>query len=74
MAFAIACPCCGVRVEASDPGFGATTVSVTACPTQVAAGIVLVKMRRSAAYTAAGRLVEPDLQHPDGLVTFGGSR
>lgn len=66
--FIIACPCCGMAVEARCAGFSATTVEVVACPTRQATGIVSVTMRKSAAYAAAE--VEPIIHHRGGLVTF----
>lgn len=69
MDFSIVCSCCGTVVSASDTGFTATTVSVAACPTQRAAGIVAVTMRKGAAYGAAAPVTE--LRHSDGLVSFG---
>lgn len=67
--FEILCPCCGERVKAHDAGFSATTVTVDACPTQAAAGIVSLTIRKSAAYEAAAPVTT--VMHRDGLVAIG---
>ena len=69
MDFNIFCPCCGQQVVARDAGFSATTVTVEACSTQRAAGVVSWECRKSVAYAAI--VPQPVLRHRDGFVSFG---
>ena len=67
--FTVSCPCgCGEHVAAHDAGWGATTITVDACPAVCAAGIVSREMRKSWGLEHA--VVAPSLAHRDGLVVF----
>lgn len=65
--FSAPCPCCGQQVEVRDAGFAATTVEVTACDRQRAAGVVSWTARKSTFAVVRTEVV----RHTTGLVTFG---
>ena len=68
--FTITCPCgCGSLLTAHDAGFSATVVTMDACPTRAAAGVVSFSVRKSDAYAAA--VPASSLRQVDGLVSFG---